>query len=1067
MPVILTAAAGADAIDLAAGLPGLEEAYDAVRHDWAELCRRHAADPGAGLSHTLAQAANISDFGHMLALSRLVAQLAAAPETTRIACSDPWLFRHLAGLPGVEAGPPPPLLVPELKLALRGLAARAAVSLRMAWAALRLKGQHALANPGEAALLVYGHPTSTPEGGDAYFGELMKGLPRLARLLHVDCPPERATQLAAHGRAAALHGFGSPLAALTLWMRRWRPNGGGWLVRRAGALEGSTGTAAMIAWQMHCQRRWLAACRPAVVAWPWENHAWERDFVRAARAVGTETVGYQHATVGWREWNYGPGSNPDGEDSLPDRILCSGPAGRQRLADYGCPAGRLAVAGALRFAQASAVAHDPAAPVFVALPFDAAIAAEMMAAIRPLAAAGTRFVVRDHPLAPFSFGTDANIARADGPLGVRPGVAAVLYCLTSVGLEALLAGLPVIRFKPAAKVAVDVLPPGVAVAGADAAGLAQALQNAAPAAPLSWSSVWAEPDLALWHGLLGRPGRAAAPARSSLARRLRQLADDPALRRWLIGRALGRRPTPPPFTPYRPPYLGSATLAPVPPPPPPRVAVQPPRVTLALAGGRWTGTDPFAEAFSDIETTLSAHRFAWLPLGGTEPAAVDALWASWRVRFGTPDDGWAWHPYTAAERAVNVLRFARRHGLPGDHADTRAVLAAHAPAIAARLEYFGEHYTGNHLANNGRGLYLLGLELGLAEAAAMGGSILLAEAARIVLPTGMLREGSSHYQLLVARNYVECWLAARRHGRPEAGPLEEVAGRMLAAARRLALPGGLALVGDVSPDCPPSFLAGLLPGGDLGAGWCGLLDDDERALLAALRDGAAAPAGDDGWLRWEGGDWAGLWYASPEGWPPMPGHGHHDLGSCELHWRGVPVFVDPGRGAYGEDGQAALYRSAAVHGLLQVDGADPTPPNRPYYDDSFRARIGGAPPVLAAKPDGVVLVHHGFAAQRVHRAERDWRFGDRGLVIADALDGHPYQHIVTRRLVTPWPVALDNGAVLVETPAGRLRVRAEGAPTLRPLVRWTAYGEGGPATSVSYLLAAAVPWRGETVVEEA
>jgi hypothetical protein len=248
-------------------------------------------------------------------------------------------------------------------------------------------------------------------------------------------------------------------------------------------------------------------------------------------------------------------------------------------------------------------------------------------------------------------------------------------------------------------------------------------------------------------------------------------------------------------------------------------------------------------------------------------------------------------------------------------------------------------------------------------------------------------------------------------------------------------------------------------------GWTGLLDADERAALQSLRDGATVEGGNDGWVAWAGGDWAGLWYASPDGWPPMPGHGHHDLGACELHWRGHPVFVDPGRGGYGEDGQAALYRSAAVHGLLQVDGAAPTPANRPYYADSFRLRYC-QPPVLAAKPDGVVLVHHGFHAQHVHRVERDWRFGGRALVIADTVEGIRHQHIITRRLVTPWPVTLDRGTAMVETPAGRLRIVAEGVPTLKPLVRWTAYGEGGPATAIAFLLPAPLPWHGETVIEE-
>ena len=75
--------------------------------------------------------------------------------------------------------------------------------------------------------------------------------------------------------------------------------------------------------------------------------------------------------------------------------------------------------------------------------------------------------------------------------------------------------------------------------------------------------------------------------------------------------------------------------------------------------------------------------------------------------------------------------------------------------------------------------------------------------------------------------------------------------------------------------------------------------------------------------------WSGLWFLSPEGWSPMPGHGHQDAGGFEVHWKDTPLFVDVGRGAYGDDGEAALYRSALVHNGLTLDDLDPYPPHKP------------------------------------------------------------------------------------------------------------------------------------------
>ena len=556
--------------------------------------------------------------------------------------------------------------------------------------------------------------------------------------------------------------------------------------------------------------------------------------------------------------------------------------------------------------------------------------------------------------------------------------------------------------------------------------------------------------------------------RRVLMRKARQLAADPTLLRFLVERALGRVAKPGRFTPRHPPYLDSLDLGS---PPefrswPATTFAEPSKpLTLALPGATVTlrpgeGATLFDTDFPDLETRLAVHRFAWLPLTSAEPGWVVALWREWARRFSTPGPGWEWHAYTAAERVINLLDFARRHGMPGPV----ELLAAHGPAIAARLEYGGEHYTGNHLANDGRGLYLLGLELGWPACADLGRTILLAEAERIFLPTGMLREGSSHYQLLLARNYLSAWLAARRHRRIEAATLAGIARRALGAAQRLALPGGLPLVGDISPDCPPAHLACLLPGGDLRAGWGGLLEDDERQAVAQLRDGALPEAGADGWLKGEFGEWAGLWYAAPQGWAFMPGHGHQDLGACELHWRGLPMFIDPGRGGYGESGPAALYRSASVHSTLQLDGADPSPPNKPYYDDAFRARAGGKPPALDLLADGVRLTHHGFRRQGARQVERLWSFSEHGFETNDAVQGHGAPR-VTRRLVTPWPVRLDGGTVLLHCPVGSLRITADAPLTVSELTRWTAYGEGQPAMAITAECGSLLPWRGRMSVE--
>lgn len=485
----------------------LGAAFDGIRSEWKMLAVRLLDAPSASLAHAPAMAPNASDLGLMLAWRRLVSDFATRAERIAVVCDDPWLFRALAA-DGIRAGAPPALFFEEFRLALRGFLARTMVALRMARAALSLGRQRSRFPKDARVLLVYGHPASTTDGLDGYFGPLLRELPELVRMLHVDCGLARARALMADGRTFSLHAWGCLGALLCLPFARWRPSPSqmegahGWLVRRAAAIEGGTGQGAAIRWQQICQRAWLNIARPTVVAWPWENHAWERDFVRAARKASVATVGYQHATVGRREWNHALG--PDGAASLPDTILCSGEISRKKLAMLGIPEDRLTIGGALRAPDIRPLARDPAGAVFVALPSDSAIAGQMMAAVENSAANGERFVVRDHPMTPFTFAEKSNIRRASGPLGAEKRIRAALYCATTVGLEAVLGGMPTVRFLPAGRVDNDVLPDGLDIPSATAETLSAVLADVAPlTAPPPVATVFAPPDLALWRRSLG------------------------------------------------------------------------------------------------------------------------------------------------------------------------------------------------------------------------------------------------------------------------------------------------------------------------------------------------------------------------------------------------------------------------------------------------------------------------------------------------------------------------------------------------------------------------------------
>jgi hypothetical protein len=502
-------AIGAEAAPLGAGKSmnlsvRLDRAFNEEAPIWLALAKRLSANPSAGVCHFAAVTPNNSDFGSMLAWSRVVADLAAEATATLVLCNDPWLFRHLATFSGVDAGRPPTLWLKRVKLFLRGYAARTRAAARLICWHFTLRAQARRAPNGGPATLVYGHPRSNPNGFDGYFGDLMVQMPEITRYLHIDCPPARARELATNGKSFSLHAWGSVFAAIGLPFVKWRPTRAeragkfAWLLGRAQVMEGSTGQAATIAWQRHCQKRWLAAVRPSAVAWPWENQSWERQFVRDAKAARVATIGYQHTVVGPQLLNHSPHSNADGTASLPKLILCNGPSTMAQLKAYGIEEVRMKIGGALRFSAVEKIPFDPEGPVFVALPFNLRTSAQIIEIARALARKGFRFLIKSHPLSPCPFEAAPGLTVTDQPLPNHGALRAVIYAATTVGLEAILAGLPAIRYMPHNHIAIDILPDGVHSQNADADDMEAALRSIVKPEQVDEGYVFSDVPWALW-----------------------------------------------------------------------------------------------------------------------------------------------------------------------------------------------------------------------------------------------------------------------------------------------------------------------------------------------------------------------------------------------------------------------------------------------------------------------------------------------------------------------------------------------------------------------------------------
>ena len=191
----------------------------------------------------------------------------------------------------------------------------------------------------------------------------------------------------------------------------------------------------------------------------------------------------------------------------------------------------------------------------------------------------------------------------------------------------------------------------------------------------------------------------------------------------------------------------------------------------------------------------------------------------------------------------------------------------------------------------------------------------------------------------------------------------------------------------------------------------------------------------------------------------MPGHGHQDVGGFELHVRDQPVFIDPGRGHYGETDASAVYRSGSVHNTLLVDRADPYPPNKPYYDEKFRRYIGGPVPELKRSCDSVSLTHYGFKRLKGGGSvSRDFSFSDNSVVVRDRVEGQG-SHRISRSLCTPLDFSEEATGLVLK--GKNVSFRLSGDETHFCVTAgkcWKAYGESVPINFITIETRASLPW---------
>lgn len=215
---------------------------------------------------------------------------------------------------------------------------------------------------------------------------------------------------------------------------------------------------------LECARAFFASASWSWAVYPFENHPWEKMLVAAAREHGVRTVAVQHSTLSVNYLAYFLGRGEAEVMPVADAILASGEYARRVMDGGGYPAGRVVLAGSLRYQHLASVATiGPASDVLVALPIDRPMAEHLIAALGEAfpdggRANGVRFHVRAHPSTPVdlhALGLEAG--RSTGDLGEAfRQCGSAIFVGTTLGPEAAACGLRALRFRPELLVDVDV-----------------------------------------------------------------------------------------------------------------------------------------------------------------------------------------------------------------------------------------------------------------------------------------------------------------------------------------------------------------------------------------------------------------------------------------------------------------------------------------------------------------------------------------------------------------------------------------------------------------------------------
>lgn len=419
------------------------------------------------------------------------------------------------------------------------------------------------------------------------------------------------------------------------------------------------------------------------------------------------------------------------------------------------------------------------------------------------------------------------------------------------------------------------------------------------------------------------------------------------------------------------------------------------KIPLATHTAEGSSID-FTTEFDHYEDTFALHRFGWmlhwLSLRPSEKQLriAERIILKWIQDVPPDPKSPAWETYSVSERVANWLIYfcatTPEDSIPDDTLETINIsLNTHLEYIINHLEY---HWAAcnNHIINNARALYIGGHLLNHPEVVDFSKLLLRKHISELIDPSGILLEGSTHYQLLVTRSIREiCWFAHKIGDTDLPEALTNVLPYMNSCINDL---GGdnsgdafrhFPKVGDLSPDYPIEwFLRRSAEETEHKTAWSGLWDSEALSMHDIPAESCCGNGNGQKMWRWvtkDNSPFKIFIHTNRSGRTYPPCHGHMDYGSFMLYARNSPILADRGRYRYGHDPEGQWGVSAEFHNTSTINGLPVLPSSRGIFagynflhnEKGLFEEREGPPKTLVWKTHAVKRIHKSFEWQRCIR----------------------------------------------------------------------------------------------------